>query len=89
MPQKLSEQQMAALTEALRNGKKIEAIGVYRQATGEGLKESKEAVEEMEIMLHEKHPDQFPVRQNRKGCSVFTGIGCLAFGLALFLTLKP
>jgi ribosomal protein L7/L12 len=35
----------------LQQGNKIEAIKVYRQATGCGLKEAKDAVESMEYML--------------------------------------
>ena len=38
----------ATAVEALRRGNKIEAIKCYREATGEGLKESKEAVEAYE-----------------------------------------
>uniref|UniRef100_A0AAU2VHL8 Ribosomal protein L7/L12 n=1 Tax=Streptomyces sp. NBC_00003 TaxID=2903608 RepID=A0AAU2VHL8_9ACTN len=38
---------MERVHELLRQGKKIEAIKVYRQLTGEGLKESKDAVERM------------------------------------------
>lgn len=34
--------------DALRRGKKIEAIKEYRQATGAGLKEAKEFVEEIQ-----------------------------------------
>jgi hypothetical protein len=35
----------------LRQGKKIQAIKVYREQTGMGLKESKDAVEEMARLL--------------------------------------
>jgi hypothetical protein len=36
------------IVQALRNGKKIEAIKLYRQASGIGLKEAKDFVEEVE-----------------------------------------
>jgi ribosomal protein L7/L12 len=36
------------VTEWLRKGNKLEAIKAYREATGQGLKEAKDAVEEME-----------------------------------------
>jgi hypothetical protein len=36
------------IAEAVRQGKKIEAIKLYRQSTGVGLKEAKDAVEEMQ-----------------------------------------
>jgi ribosomal protein L7/L12 len=38
----------ASVEQALRNGNKIEAIKLFREATGVGLKEAKEAVEAME-----------------------------------------
>ncbi|MEV7418696.1 ribosomal protein L7/L12 [Streptomyces sp. NPDC089919] len=37
--------------ERLRAGKKIEAIKIYRELTGEGLKEAKDAVEALEHKL--------------------------------------
>lgn len=41
---------------ALKEGKKIEAIKIYKNATGTGLKESKYAVDviEMECMMKKK-----------------------------------
>ena len=36
------------VVEALRRGEKIKAIKLYRQSTGVGLKEAKDAVEELE-----------------------------------------
>jgi len=36
------------IVQALREGKKIEAIKLYRQASGVGLKEAKDFVEEVE-----------------------------------------
>jgi ribosomal protein L7/L12 len=36
------------VVEALRRGEKINAIKLYRQSSGVGLKEAKDAVEEME-----------------------------------------
>jgi len=36
------------IVQALRDGKKIEAIKLYRQASGVGLKEAKDFVEEVE-----------------------------------------
>lgn len=35
------------IVQSLREGKKIEAIKDYRESTGAGLKESKEAIEEL------------------------------------------
>jgi ribosomal protein L7/L12 len=41
------EPRMDEVLVLLRNGKKIEAIKVYREITGEGLKEAKDAVERL------------------------------------------
>ncbi|MGN9755770.1 ribosomal protein L7/L12 [Streptomyces sp. SD31] len=41
------EPRMDEVLALLRNGKKIEAIKVYREITGEGLKEAKDAVERL------------------------------------------
>ncbi len=39
------------IEEALRRGNKIEAIKIYRELTGVGLAEAKQAVEEIETRL--------------------------------------
>lgn len=44
----LSAESQAAIRSALARGNKIEAVKLYREATGLGLAESKEAVEQME-----------------------------------------
>jgi hypothetical protein len=41
------------VTAALKAGKKIEAIKIYRQNTGLGLKEAKDAVEQMESEMRQ------------------------------------
>jgi len=46
--QSLSPDSLSAVAAALRAGNKIEAIKLYRQATGADLKASKDAVEAME-----------------------------------------
>lgn len=57
-----------ALTEALRAGRKIEAIKLYRERTGCGLAEAKEEVETLAADLKARHPDQFPDRP-KAGCA--------------------
>lgn len=47
-PSGLTPEKRAAVMEAIRRKQKIEAIKIYREATGLGLAESKEAVEGME-----------------------------------------
>ena len=72
-----TDAQLDAITTALRAGNKIEAIKLYREATGFGLKESKDEVEAIEAGLRAKFPDQFPAKPAAgKGC-----LGVLVFGL--------
>ena len=47
-PVALSPDSQSAIAAALRNGNKIEAIKLYRAATGADLRTSKDAVEAME-----------------------------------------
>jgi ribosomal protein L7/L12 len=71
-----TEEQIREITDALQKGRKIEAIKVYREATGLGLKEAKEFIEELTATLREKHPDKMPAA--KAGCaSVFLLIGVL------------
>ena len=44
-PLRLKREQRQALLELLQQGNKIEAIRIYREASGSGLKEAKDAVE--------------------------------------------
>jgi hypothetical protein len=68
MPPPLSDAAMRRLTEALLAGRKIEAIKIYREVTGLGLKESKEEIETIEADLRARFPDKFPVATKGTGC---------------------
>lgn len=78
---------MNSLTEALLQGRKIEAIKIYRGVTGMGLKESKDAIEEIETSLRAKFPGKFTAAaNNRKGCfGAATVLVCVAIGGAFWL----
>jgi hypothetical protein len=75
----LNEAQLNAIADSLRAGNKIEAIKLYREATGFGLKESKDEVEAIEAGLRAKFPEQFPAKAagGKGGC-----LGLIVFGLA-------
>lgn len=74
----LADAQLNAIADALRAGNKIEAIKLHREATGLGLKESKDEVEAIEAGLRAKFPDQFPAKAPAgKGC-----LGLVVFGVA-------
>lgn len=64
------------IKEALYAGRKIEAIKVYREARGVGLKEAKEDVEKLEAELRQRSPERFKAA---------AGQGCLGMVVALGL----
>ena len=77
----LSDDQVRQITEALLKGRKIEAIKLYREATGADLREAKEAIEELTDSLREKHPDKFPAAAAGKagcGAMIVLSLGLLA-----------
>jgi hypothetical protein len=78
MPQKLTQTQIASIAELVFRGRKIEAIKLHREMTAMGLKESKEAVEELERSLRASSPDKFVAGPQGKGC-----MGLIVFGLIL------
>lgn len=58
------------ITEAIFSGRKIEAIKLYREATGQGLKESKDFIEALTDRLREQHPDRVPAATSGCGATV-------------------
>ena len=69
MDDHLSQQEVEAIGDALASGKKIEAIKIYREATGKGLKESKESIEALIPKLKEHDPDRFAKLSSSSGCT--------------------
>ncbi len=63
----LSTEQRDAIIEDLYAGRKIAAIKVYRQATGAGLKEAKEFIDELQARLRQEQPDRF--QTPKSGCA--------------------
>ena len=77
----ISEDKLASIKEALFQGKKILAIKLYREATGTGLAEAKDAVDKMEQELKRFSPEKFAA-PSRTGC-----FGVLVAVCSLALTL--
>ena len=73
------DKQLARLTDALFAGQKIEAIKIYRERTGCGLKEAKVEIEALEANLREQHPEKFPAQRKAGG-------GCAGAILAMMVT---
>lgn len=79
MSQPIPEEKISELSELLFRGRKIEAIKLYRELTGLGLKESKEGVEELEVLLRKQTPEKFSAPP-AKGCFGAAAVFCLCAG---------
>jgi ribosomal protein L7/L12 len=80
----LTDPQRQAIEAAIFAGNKIEAIKLYREATGVGLAEAKQAVEAMEASLRQKHPEKFTASR-KKGCVGVVAVFGLVLGVMLLL----
>jgi hypothetical protein len=76
-----TDEQTRDMIDALLKGRKIEAIKIYRDATGEGLKEAKEFIEGLTATLREKHPDKFPAAKG--GCTSVLIAGMVLGGVTV------
>ena len=84
MADELTEKDIGQISDALLADRKIDAIKIYRDATGTGLMEAKKFIEKLEDDLREEYPDKFPERG--KGCAAVFLIGLvLATTGAVFL----
>jgi hypothetical protein len=63
------------ITQALFAGRKIDAIKIYRDATGEGLLESKEFIEALIVGLREEYPDRIPAHTSGCGTAALLFVG--------------
>ncbi len=70
-------QQLELIKQAIFSGRKIEAIKLHREATGAGLKDSKEAVEQLETELRKTDPHRLENSTSASGC-----LKVLVLGLA-------
>jgi ribosomal protein L7/L12 len=78
-----SQDQSAAIREALFASQKIQAIKLYREQTKVGLAEAKKAVEKIEAQLRLSAPGLFTAQTGGKGCLVSIGL-CGLVGAALW-----
>jgi len=86
----LTDEQRTAMTELLFIGQKIAAIKIYRQATGAGLKESKDFVDTLEAQLIQTMPERFQIitYEGPPASFVITILlGILAVGTAIWALL--
>jgi ribosomal protein L7/L12 len=84
MIDELSEEQLEKMAEALGSGRRIEAIKIYREATGKGLKEAKDYIDSLVNQLAEKDPEILASLKPK-------GAGCTAVmlaGLGIYCALR-
>ncbi len=74
------------IAELIFAGRKIEAIKLYRERSGVGLKEARDRVEAFEIELRAQHPERFAHSPRSGGC---TGVLLLVGAAALVLWTLP
>jgi hypothetical protein len=58
------------IADCLYAGQKIQAIKLYREHSGQGLKEAKDFVDSLEAALRAKEPEKFTAPPGGKGCLV-------------------
>jgi len=66
----LPDDEIDTIREMLFHGQKIQAIKIYREATGLGLAESKEFIEALEAELRRRSPERFSPPEGRDSCSL-------------------
>jgi|ERR1043166_4876342 translation elongation factor EF-Ts len=83
MSNPISENDLKEVVNAILAGQKIEAIKLYREYSGLGLKDAKDAVEEIEKKLRTDAPEKFRSdqiaegrQQGTKRSGVEAGKGC-------------
>lgn len=73
MKTELSEEDLKRITDSLVSGNKIQAIKTYRKVTGQGLKEAKDAIEEITASLASENPNL--IKTNSSGCASVIVLG--------------
>ena len=83
----LDDKALSEIKAALYNGRKIEAVKVYRDAVpGTDLVDAKKAVEDLQAKLRQQQPEHFASAAKEKGClglilfvaGLVSGMGLLA-----------
>ncbi len=86
MEQPLSDEQWAQIKAALNGGRKIEAIKLYREATGVGLKEAKDAIDALDAEMRKNGastPASVSSSPSKTGCVTLFVLGVGIFFSAI------
>jgi hypothetical protein len=94
MVRPVGQEDMDHINEALFAGRLIEAIKIYRVATGSGLKEAKDFVEALESRLRSEMPERFTAPQRQvvqvrlTGCLLMLAIVLISIGALIAMLAK-
>ncbi len=66
----IPDETWAKIKLAIYEGRKIEAIKLYREVTSLSLKDAKDFIDKMEAEMREKEPQRFTHPPGSSGCSV-------------------
>ncbi len=77
----LNKEQLESVSEFIYQRRKIQAIKLYREYTGLGLKESKQLIDALSSELYQENPDKFTEVQP-SGC----GTAVLFFAVLVTVT---
>jgi ribosomal protein L7/L12 len=83
----LSDQQRQAINAEIFGGRKIEALKLYREATGCQLIDAKQAVEDIEKDLRQQQPENFAREATKSGCLGVMACCALFVGGAVMATI--
>ncbi|NOZ21277.1 MAG: hypothetical protein GXP25_09320 [Planctomycetes bacterium] len=80
-----TEEQIQQINEALFAGRRVEAIKLYREFTGQGLKEAHDFIDVVHQELREKCPEKFEESADKpKGCLGLLACLFLPVGAVLY-----
>src|SRR5262245_29261704 len=82
MADPLPDDVINSIRAAVFAGQKIQAIKLHREATGYGLKESKDFIEALEAELRSREPERLTAPPGGKGCAGAVLVLLLVISLA-------
>jgi len=75
MPEESEQTMEQQVAEALASGQKIQAIKIYRDATGKDLKDAKDFIDKLTPRLIEENPERYAALGNAgAGCGATAGL---------------
>jgi ribosomal protein L7/L12 len=82
----LNDQQREQIEKSIFAGRKIEAIKLHREATGSQLVDAKRAVEDMEVDLRRRNPENFIASAKKSGCMGVLACAALFIAVAALVS---